>query len=222
MHLYDKLISSVAVFPESENVPSVLIDDWLSGLPPDEQYRARTFKASRRLFQFVVGRQLLISLISARLKFAPVIVTAENGSATVVGKDIHVSVSHSGTAIVAGFSEIAPLGVDVEVVRNRSFIRLASEYFHAEEIATLVALTGQARTDKFYYYWTRKEAVAKVMGEGLSKKILGTLTTYLDDDLTVHTRNIRGYILSIAHNSNIAPSLELFELNHGQLRPSRL
>lgn len=208
----DTLKSAVAVFPELDNLSSAMIDTWLYELPPDEQIRAKTFKSSRRLFQFVVGRHLLARLIGAQLNFVPVIVTAENGAPSVVGRNIHVSVSHSSKAIAAGFCEVAPLGVDIECARDRDVIRLASEYFHADEVATLHALTGQAQIDKFYYYWTRKEAVSKVTGRGLSRQLLGTLTMYPDFNLTIRTGNIRGHMLSIAHTSSIVPKFFCYEV----------
>jgi phosphopantetheinyl transferase len=59
------------------------------------------------------------------------------------------------------------LGVDVEVPRERAFLRLARRYFADSETAALERVPVTELSDLFYRYWTLKEARLKALGSGL-------------------------------------------------------
>jgi len=63
----------------------------------------------------------------------------------------------------------APLGVDVELVRPMNdALALAQRHYVGDEIARVAAVEGAARDRAFFTCWTRKEAVLKSTGAGLS------------------------------------------------------
>lgn len=77
--------------------------------------------------------------------------------------------SHSGNrAAVALARHVAP-GIDLEWLRPRAnVLPLARRFFHAEEVAGLVARPAAERSAAFLELWTAKEAVLKATGRGIA------------------------------------------------------
>ena len=82
---------------------------------------------------------------------------------------IEYNVSHSHELALCAVTSNRELGVDVEHLRTPyNFEGIASQFFAAEEVAVLRGLSDQARPAAFFACWTRKEAVLKAVGAGLS------------------------------------------------------
>ena len=82
-----------------------------------------------------------------------------HGKPTVVGHDLHVSVSHSGDRVVVALTRVAKVGVDVEQVNPR---------VHVDELLPNILSPDEIATDMdFFTRWARKEAVLKATGHGL-------------------------------------------------------
>jgi 4'-phosphopantetheinyl transferase len=79
-----------------------------------------------------------------------------------VGSGLHVSLSHTGATVVVAATEVARVGIDVE---PEGRVHAASGARTACSTSEWALVTG--RRDALRY-WTRKEAVAKATGEGLS------------------------------------------------------
>ncbi|GAU67589.1 4'-phosphopantetheinyl transferase [Streptomyces sp. NBRC 110611] len=71
-----------------------------------------------------------------------------------------------GLALVGVATE--PVGVDVEAVRAGAPETGVADYFHPAERRALAALPADRRRAAFYRCWTRKEAVVKAIGTGMS------------------------------------------------------
>lgn len=79
------------------------------------------------------------------------------------------SVTHSGDKVVVAVGLGHPLGVDVERLdRELPADELAPMVLSDHEMAVLAQLDPGRRVWGFYRYWTRKEAVLKAMGRGLT------------------------------------------------------
>jgi 4'-phosphopantetheinyl transferase len=80
---------------------------------------------------------------------------------------LELSISHSGDLVAVAFARGVPVGVDVEEIALRGDepprIALAEP-----ERAVLAALPQAERTAAFIRYWTRKEALLKATGDGLT------------------------------------------------------
>jgi 4'-phosphopantetheinyl transferase len=76
------------------------------------------------------------------------------------------NISHSGDWIACAVSAGDPVGVDIEKTgTGRDVMRLARRFFHADEIADLERLEDEAELrQRFYDYWTLKEAAVKARG----------------------------------------------------------
>jgi len=82
------------------------------------------------------------------------------------------NLSHSGDDILFAFTRIAEIGVDIETARERTLMdRIAERHYHPNEFGDLKKLTGPAFVDRFYEYWTLKEAWIKALGHGLNYPI---------------------------------------------------
>jgi 4'-phosphopantetheinyl transferase len=79
------------------------------------------------------------------------------------------NVSHTHSLIVVGVADGRGLGVDVENIVDRDVsINLANQFFSSDEVGSLVNLPSARQKDRFFEYWTFKEAYIKARGMGLS------------------------------------------------------
>ena len=79
----------------------------------------------------------------------------------------HFNLTHSDRLAALAVSPARPVGIDIEFVQPVEE-QVAREVFSPTEYATLVGLPEGERLRAFYRGWTRKEAVVKAIGEGLS------------------------------------------------------
>jgi len=76
------------------------------------------------------------------------------------------SLSHAGKLSVAVLGDI-PVGIDIELLdKSKDTSKLISRFFNDEEKEVLQNSSDTALT--FYSMWTKKEALSKISGEGLS------------------------------------------------------
>jgi 4'-phosphopantetheinyl transferase len=80
---------------------------------------------------------------------------------------IHFNLSHSRSIALLAVADKRPVGVDVEEVRPIE-PEVADTHFSTLERSQLIQLRGDAWLAGFYRCWTRKEAILKAEGVGLS------------------------------------------------------
>jgi 4'-phosphopantetheinyl transferase len=82
---------------------------------------------------------------------------------------IHFNLSHSGNVILLAFANKIPIGVDVEQMRNIDNVDLiVKQYLHPSEVKELSACQLHESNQAFFSCWSKKEAVSKALGLGLS------------------------------------------------------
>lgn len=82
--------------------------------------------------------------------------------------------SHSSERALVAVTSGREVGVDIEEEKPISdLIDLARRFFAPGEVAGLIGLPDSARSAAFFRCWTRKEAVVKAVGEGLSYPLDG-------------------------------------------------
>ncbi|GAA2091334.1 4'-phosphopantetheinyl transferase superfamily protein [Kitasatospora saccharophila] len=96
-----------------------------------------------------------------------------HGKPRVPGAAARFSLSHSGGRVVLAVTEHAEPGVDVERVTAREVDRLAPRVLSARELEDFRRIRPEDRTAAYHVYWTRKEAVLKAVGRGLSVPLRG-------------------------------------------------
>lgn len=77
------------------------------------------------------------------------------------------NLSHSGDWAALAVTPQVALGLDIEAPR-RIERDVATRFFSPAEVAAMAALTGADWQAAFFRVWTRKEAMVKALGDGLS------------------------------------------------------
>jgi len=82
------------------------------------------------------------------------------------------NLSHSGEYALLGVTDIAELGVDVEMIRpSAATLALAQRTFSPAEYSALAMLLPGRFVEAFFALWARKESFIKSMGLGLSMSL---------------------------------------------------
>ena len=90
------------------------------------------------------------------------------------GTDGNFSFSRSGRFAVCCFTTVLRVGVDVEILKDiDNLSSMARNIFVDKQYAQWDALPEQQKQTAFYRAWTRKEAVAKIDGRGISNGLTG-------------------------------------------------
>jgi 4'-phosphopantetheinyl transferase len=138
-------------------------------LDPDEKARVEQLRRPQDRVRRLLGAAVLRLAAGAATGTDPAAVHVErhcptcpqpHGRPTLPGTGLHASISHSGDRIAVALTAAGPVGVDVEVVHAVDVELLAPSVLHpAERAADLPA---------FFRYWTRKEALVKATGDGIT------------------------------------------------------
>lgn len=144
-------------------------------LSEDEVARALRFVFDRDRHRYVVARGRMREILArilgttaAALRFSYSVHGKPSLSAA--GAQLHFNLSHSDGLAALGVSHTRELGVDVEHERPLKE-DIAERFFSIGEVAALRALPESEQLEAFYRCWTRKEAVVKAIGEGLSRPL---------------------------------------------------
>ena len=132
--------------------------------------RAR-FTASHAALRLILARALGVGAESIAFSAGPA------GKPELAGPTqgrLAFNLSHSGACALVGLAQDAGIGVDVEAIRPLpDALRIARAQFAPDEAAALAALPPEAMEAAFFGLWTRKEAVVKALGAGLSLPLAG-------------------------------------------------
>lgn len=126
----------------------------------------------------------------------PIFEYGEHDKPAIVGHpDIHFNISHCSEAVACVVSN-RPVGIDVETVKERKdgVVRYT---MNDEEVAQIEA---SANPDiAFTSLWTRKEALMKMRGSGITNDIKEVLRGN-DMEITTEVSRNRKYVLSVCHS----------------------
>jgi 4'-phosphopantetheinyl transferase len=111
-----------------------------------------------------------IEAVAARYLGAPVHVTrTPTGKPELEESDLTVSLAHSGEVVLVAVAIGGDVGVDVEFLRPEAAgWALVEQALTKRERRQLDALIASERAESFVRQWTRKEAILKAAGTGLS------------------------------------------------------
>lgn len=145
-----------------------------SVLSPEELARADRFVFEDDRSRYVTGRTALRTLLGQELGLPPAAVPLESSShgrplcAPLRGR-LDFNLSNSGDVAVIATAPQENVGVDVETFRAvHDALGLSRHYFSSAEWRELESLDAARRDRAFLTCWTRKEAVLKATGLGLS------------------------------------------------------
>ncbi|MCP5371492.1 MAG: 4'-phosphopantetheinyl transferase superfamily protein [Hyphomicrobiales bacterium] len=139
-----------------------------------ELARARAFQNPAAARDFAAGRQALRALLGRYLGRPPGavdLVTGPHGKPALAAGSpaLSFNLSHAEGVVLVALGRDGELGVDVErSPAPAGFLDVAGSYFSTAEARRLAALPAAAAGAAFLRLWTRKEAVAKACGLGMS------------------------------------------------------
>jgi len=158
-------------------------------LSAGEIARANRFLNPAHGHAFRIAHGRLRMLLADRIGVAPaslVFLTGKHGKPSLDGVNgLAFNLSHSGSLAALAIADGCDIGCDIEEVREVKE-DVAERFFSAEEVAQLRALPADHQNDAFFRCWTRKEAVVKALGDGLSMP----LDRFTVDILADHERDL--------------------------------
>jgi 4'-phosphopantetheinyl transferase len=159
-------------------------------LSAEERQRAGRFLTGEPRRRYVVSRLVLRRILGACLGVAPDQVRIESnmlGKPQLAGGErIDFNLAHSGDLLLVAVARAIRVGVDVERIRPLNDAQaIARRFFSPHEADWLQERQDAERDRAFFRLWTRKEAVLKATGEGISSgldtiSVLGADGTFPD------------------------------------------
>ncbi|MDN5203133.1 4'-phosphopantetheinyl transferase superfamily protein [Fulvivirgaceae bacterium BMA10] len=163
------------------------VDIWISNinaeyedsafLNHDERRRAGKFKFDHLKNNYIYCRSTLRKILASYIGEAPPeiqIKYMENGKPFLVSdsKKLDFNLSHSGDKLIVACSNKS-IGADIEYINPKFDYQSVSNNFFTENEIIEIGNQDQAmaRLALFFKYWTRKEAILKETGIGLSKNL---------------------------------------------------
>ena len=168
-------------------------------LSRDELERATQFKKNRH--HFIASRALLRCALTRYTRISPeqlLFSRALHGKPFLVNSPVPLffNLSHSHNVAALAVTSLGDVGVDIESMRQRNYLKIAERFFHRDEYEHLLKCNEAARQHLFHRMWTLKEAFFKATGSGISQGLDkarfylrdNNITAQFADDLP-HGRN---------------------------------
>ncbi len=168
------------------------LDEFFSAVPEfcralshDERTRVGSFQFRKDHDYFVIQCGLLRHLLSRYLPVSPAeheFVRGPHGKPELVDAQgaarLHFNMSHSSSMALYAFTRVTAVGVDIERIRPlEDLYNIARNFFTPRETAALRALPDASRLEAFFNCWTRKEAILKATGQGITDGVDGIEVT---------------------------------------------
>ena len=157
-------------------------------LSDDEQAKADRFRFDRDRRRAIVRRAALRAIVAAYVNASPEELKFAYGAQgkpgladPFSGSGIQFNVSFSGELALCALA-LSPLGIDLEACRHvENAALVAKHFFTAQEID--VQNAAEDPNQVFLRHWTRKEALIKATGSGLSVPLNSFDVSWPSDDM---------------------------------------
>lgn len=175
-------------------------------LSNDTIHRYKRYYKEKDADSFLVGRLLLregLKNLATNNRGIDSIQYTAFGKPVLGDSRLSFNISHSGEWVVCAISKEYQVGIDLEEKKDIDFC-IYTKYFTTQENAMLSSASD--KKDTFYFLWTRKEAVIKADGRGLSNPLRTLEVTH--DIVQINNKKwflrdfalFPGYSLTLAHN----------------------
>ncbi|MFT3765982.1 MAG: 4'-phosphopantetheinyl transferase superfamily protein [Minicystis sp.] len=144
-------------------------------LSPDERARRARYRFEHSRREYLLTRALVRVTLS---RYAPVAPAAWTFGQNEYGRPaidraehawLRFNLSNTRGLVALAVARDRDVGVDVEdTTRPGETVAIADRFFSPSEVAALRALSEGAQRDRFFDYWTLKEAYIKARGMGLA------------------------------------------------------
>jgi 4'-phosphopantetheinyl transferase len=145
----------------------------LALLNPDEIARAERFRVALPRQRFITARGTLRRILSLYLNMPPQNITLAYNEykkpyLLPLNLSLQFNLAHSHDKAVYALGLHHAIGIDIEKIRQTYNTAIAKRYFSPKENAALINLSKNEAKMGFYRLWSRKEALVKAIGKGLS------------------------------------------------------
>jgi 4'-phosphopantetheinyl transferase len=152
------------------------LDELWSTLDVAERDRAASFRFEDSRRQFVVARGALRKLLGEYLCVPPAeieLMSDQHGkpqlAVSQTAARLRFNISHSGNLALIAVADGCEVGVDIEQLHRVGHLeQIARRFFHPEEAKEVLGTQVDLRDLAFLRCWTRKEAVLKAFGAGIT------------------------------------------------------
>ena len=185
---------SVSVFDDMMLCTDAEVERMIPLVPEPRRSDALKFKHTFGRFACLKSYMMLADLLYKEFRLDDFrIEIGEHGKPYLADNpDIWFNISHCKKAIAVVVGN-QPVGIDVESFRHFGD-GLLEKTMNPSEIAEILASDMPEET--FASYWTRKEAVFKLMGTGITDNLHNILTDKTRTSTTINRAN--GYVMSVA------------------------
>ena len=158
--------------------PGVL-EKFAGTLAPEEKERANRFKFEHLRNRYRAGRGALRAILAQYLQIDAAALRfdyLENGKPLLADEfaksGIHFNLAHTGDLALVAVTRIGRVGVDVESVRPiKNAGELVARFFSKREDGLFQKVSPEEKPAAFFNLWTRKEALLKATGEGITRSL---------------------------------------------------
>lgn len=148
----------------------------IGSLSEDEIERSNRFYFEKDRMQFIVRRGILKQIISKYLEINPKNLLFEYNPfgkpflvTNSLKNNIKFNMSHSKNMALYCISSQKDVGIDIEFTQKKvEFHLIIERFFSHNEKAFIQKITTNKRKEAFFKIWTRKEAILKAIGKGIS------------------------------------------------------
>lgn len=139
-------------------------------LSADERERAHRFHFEIHQLRFIAAHSALRQVLSQYLSIPAeqiVFTYGEQHKPFIANSNIQFNLAHSHDLALLAITPNHSVGIDVEKMAEDKE-NVAKRFFHPTEVTALQEKSENERLTAFYRIWTRKEAMVKAVGKGLS------------------------------------------------------
>jgi 4'-phosphopantetheinyl transferase len=148
----------------------------IGSLSKDETERADRFYFEKDRTQFIVRRGILKQIISKYLEIDPKNLLFEYNrfgkpflNSNSPKHDFRFNMSHSKNMALYCISHQKDVGIDIEYIqKDIEFLQIIDRFFSHNEKKFIQKINIDKRKEAFFKIWTRKEAILKALGKGIS------------------------------------------------------
>ena len=159
--------------------PANILEGFARNLSPDETARANKFKFEKHRNRYIAGRGALRAILGRYLGAGPAdlrFIYSDNGKPALAEEfadaGIHFNLAHTGELALLAVTRIGTVGVDVESVRPvKNVDELVARFFSKRENELFQKVPDKDKPAAFFNLWTRKEALLKATGEGITRSL---------------------------------------------------
>ena len=160
----------------------------------DEQKQHQRFMFDHNRDEYLVTRVLCRTMLAALTGIAPMDLTFER---TAHGRPIiaapqalrhfRFNLTNTTGLVACAVSSSSEVGIDAEWrLRKSTTVSIADRFFSAFEVAALMREPTEAQHERFFDYWTLKEAYIKARGLGLHIPLDKFSFDLSDDKIVLH------------------------------------